>query len=163
METNLTLQMSTANWITDKRTGNQYLVLDIHDLVYDHLQQVCQDHGGFLPEPKDEQENQFLDSLNTDMFTLGMTDRKVEGQWIWESDGSPVSWANWVTWSSGVVEPNGGRRQNCAMVLQQTEGHAGGHRADGWSDYPCQSTPYIRRLRRHLICQRNPGMWKIAI
>ena len=151
--------MSTGDWITDGQTGKQYLVLDTDDLVYDVIQQVCHNHGGFLPEPREEEENSFLDSLDTDTFALGMTDRKVEGQWIWDSDGSPVIGMNWIEWSSGVNEPNGGTNQNCALMIRQAEIHEGGHIPDGWADYPCNSSDNLRSLPKNLICQRNPGMW----
>ena len=158
MKTNVTLQMSTGDWITDERTGKQYMIQDTHDLVYDHIQQRCDNLGGFLPEPRDEQENQFLDWLDTDMFALGMTDRKVEGQWVWESDGSPVTWTNWVYWPKyREIEPNGGTYQNCALMLRYSETWADGHKHDGWGDYPCNSSDVVRREKRSLICQK--GMW----
>ena len=71
-------------------------MLDIDDLVYEDNQRACHDLGGFLPEPRYEVENQFLDNLQTDTFALGMTDRDVEGQWVWDSDGSPVIWTGWI-------------------------------------------------------------------
>ena len=158
METNLTLQMSTDNWITDKRTGKQYMVLNTHDLVYDDLQQWCSEYGGFLPEPKDEQENQFLDSLDTDMFALGMTDRKEEGVFVWDSDGSPVTWTSWIKWTATHSEPNGGPDSNCVIMARGMYSENVGHRTDGWVDYNCNSYPYYKSQPKSLICQKNPGM-----
>ena len=72
------LSYSPGQWITDARTGKQYLVLDTDDIKHDQVQQQCHIHGGFLPEPRDEKDNQFLDSLDTDTFLLGLTDSAVE-------------------------------------------------------------------------------------
>ena len=151
--------MSTGNWVTDERTKKQYLVLETDDLVYDDLQQVCHNHGGFLPEPRDEAENQFLDSLGTEMFTLGMTDRDVEGQWVWDSDGSPVTWKTWVHWTDYGSIPNGGTGKNCALMLRHLQSEWRGHRTDGWADYSCTSDSALKTLPKSLICQKNPGMW----
>ena len=145
--------------MADESTGKQYLVLDTNHLAHDDLQQECHNLGGFLPEPRNEQENTFLDSLGVDTFVLGMTDRDVEGQWVWESDGSLVSWTRWVQWiaSNGGIpqEPDGGAREGCALMMRQTVSHRRGHRPDGWIDFSC---PYLRSLPKNLICQRNPGM-----
>ena len=134
-------------------------MLDTDDLVYDVIQQVCHNHGGFLPEPRDEAENQFLDSLGTDMFMLGMTDRDVEGQWVWDSDGSPVTWKSWVKWSDprAATVPNGGRVENCALMLRQSKSESGGHRSDGWRDADCNSDPHIVVQPISLICEKHPG------
>ena len=134
--TNKIFYIYTADWVTDERTGKQYIVQDTDDLVYDVNKQACQNLGGFLPEPRDEAENQFLDSLGSDMFTLGMTDRVVEGQWVWESDGSPVTWTGWVRLGTNDPEP--------VIVLRRLNSHYAGHRTDGWADIPCDSIHFVR-------------------
>ena len=132
-------------------------MLDTDDLVHDDNQQVCHDLGGFLPEPRDEGENQFLDSLGTGTFVLGLTDRDVEGQWIWDSDGSPVTWKSWIVWHSGLSEPYGGERENCAVMAKQLASDQAGHRSEGWADYPCQSIKYEGQPKPSLVCERPPG------
>ena len=143
-------QTSSANWITDPRTLKQYLVLDTYTLSHDDLQHICDTHGGFLPEPRGEADNQFLNSLATDSFFLGMTDTADEGQWVWDSDGSPVTWTNWI-----FEEPNGGRGENCVMMFRQFMSDSNGHRTDGWNDLPCQSN----ENRGSLICERSLGSY----
>ena len=125
-------------------------MLDTDDLVYDVNQQVCHNHGGFLPEPRDEQENQFLYDLSTKTFTLGMTDRDVEGQWVWSSDGSSVAWLPWDVSKTvtSAAEPNGGSSAGCAIMMRS-------YALSSWADYPCASTAYFNTQPRSLICQRN--------
>ena len=128
--------------------------------MYENNRQVCHNHGGFLPEPRDEGDNQFLDSLDADTFTLGMTDRDVEGQWVWESDGSPVTWFRWVKWndqSKNARAPNGGLAEQCAVMRRQVESRTRVG-PDGWEDYPCASRSYFRSQPTNLICQRKSGM-----
>ena len=132
------------------------MVQDIDDLVHDHNQQVCHNLGGFLPEPRDEQENTFLDSLGTSAFLLGMSDRGQEGQWVWDSDGSPVTWTNWDSIDKGGLtdEPNNaGRDEHCAKMFKQYRPNT-----DSWNDVKCESTSNIRNGATSLICQRNPGL-----
>ena len=147
----------TDDWITDARTGKQYMVQDTDDLVYDVNKQACQNLGGFLPEPRDEAENQFLDSLGSHSFMLGLNDKVTEGQWVWDSDGSPVTWKNFIRWSDGDQEPNGGQPEYCVFMLRQYVSSRGGHRTDGWVDYDCKSYASIRAAPTSLVCQRNPG------
>ena len=76
-------------WKTDPMTGKQYLVKDL-------AVSLAQKRYRRLLEPRDEGENNFLDSLNTDNFGPGMNGKVVDGQWVWESDGSPVTWFHWA-------------------------------------------------------------------
>ena len=153
--TKMIIQMSPVDWITNERTGKQYLVLDTDDLVHDDNQQVCHSHGGHLPEPRDVTENQFLDSLGTEMFTLGMTDLLVEGQWVWDSDGSPVTWAGWI-----FSEPNGGTGENSALMVRNMYSSYAEHKSDGWIDYGYAKDKKLSSDSnpKSLICQREPGM-----
>ena len=130
------------------------------NLVYKHNQQACHDLGGFLPEPRDERENQFLDILRPGTFVLGMTDKLQEGQWRWESDGTLVKWTSWMKFRT-TSEPNGGTRQNCAIMSRKHWTHVEGHRTDGWVDYDCGSRLTRYHSRINLVCQRNSGMFTI--
>ena len=142
-------------------------MLEANTLDYQTLTQTCHNHGGFLPEPKNEIENQFLNSLDTEMFPLGMSDNKAEGQWIWASDGSPVTWTSWIEkWSiEGDGEPDGGTEEGCAAMLRNHVAEFPGHRIDGWIDYPCDgvSRKNLVNASKSLICQRNAGMWMSSL
>ena len=86
-----------------------------------------------------------------------MTDRDVEGQWVWDSDGSPVSWTRWVNFISSPPDPNGGVQANCAVMLRNQHSDVKGHTFDAWNDLRCGSQEY-RSDPKTLICQKNPGM-----
>ena len=145
--------------MTDSQTGKQYLVLDTDDLVHDVIQQRCHSYGGFLPEPRNEQENKFIHDLATGAFMLGMTDKQTEGRWVWDSDGSQVNWLNWVNWKDISDEPNGGDAENCAIMVQDFWNDLAGHKTDGWADHFCNSDEYVRTTSKamKLICERHPG------
>ena len=147
--------ISPTDWITDGQTGKQYLVLDTDELVYDVNKQTCHNLGAFLPEPRDELENQFLDLLGADTFLLGLTDKVTEGQWVWDSDGSPVTWGSWITWANGGSEPDGGVQQNCMVMARNWQSNEGGHRSEGWMDTNCQSPEIYRDIPKSLVCQRG--------
>ena len=99
---------------------------------------ICAEKGGYLPEPKDELENNFLDSLTSTTFYLGMTDSAVEGDWVWESDTTEVTWKNWVDWSNTNNDPpNGGTAENCAWMLKEVGKGLGGHSTKAWADSKC--------------------------
>ena len=126
-------------------------------MVHDHLQQVCRSHGGMLPEPRSEEENQFLNSLGSDMFTLGMTDREKEGQWIWDSDQSPVNYSSWYL-AQKKPAPNGGTYENCARMIRRYGGKKTKDNRADWDDYACY---WRSRVPKSLVCQRLPGMWPL--
>ena len=70
------------------RTLKKYLVLDT---TTDVNLDKCKQHGGILPEPRSQEENEFLNNLNSDTFVLGMNNKETEGtSLVWDSDGTPV-------------------------------------------------------------------------
>ena len=87
-----------------------------------------------------------------------MTDQASEGQWVWESDGSPVTWYNWVKWSGEAKRPNGGRKENCMFVVQSYRQDKSGHDSKAWEDHKCESEDALERLPKSLVCQKKPGM-----
>ena len=147
--------------MTDERTGKQYLLRPTETLIHDVLQQVCRNHGGRLPEPKDDMENTFLDDLITGTFMLGMTDKATEGRWVWDSNRLEVNWQYWMAWRSTEYtnEPNGGDGENCVVMAQQLWNDRAGHKTDGWLDVPCYSDDYIGSKSISLICERKRGLF----
>ena len=59
-------------------------------------QRICADNGGFLPEPRSEQERNFLREFTQITFWLGAI-RSSEGEYIWLSDGTKVVYTNWLS------------------------------------------------------------------
>ena len=90
-----------------------------------------------------------------------MTDKDVEGQWVWESDGSPVIWTNWVNYAHRKDAPNGGEVENCALMMRKHNLGVEGQTMDSWGDYRCGSSEFFNSKPINLVCQKNPGMWKI--
>ena len=106
---------------------------------HDRCQDLCQNLGGKLPEPRNEIENNFLDSLDICNFVLGINDKEVEGQWVFDSDNTKVTWFDWEIYG-GI--PNGGTTQNCAFMHHN------------WADYKCESTSFYDVQKRQLVCER---------
>ena len=117
-------------------------------------QRICNEFGGKLPEPRDEGENDFLDSLNTEMFNLGMKYKQEEAQWLWETDGSTVAWFKWTVWKSGNSEPDGYETENCVVSMNKPAAAVRGDNKGVWGDYPCNSDT---TQERKLICQKLKG------
>ena len=150
------------DWTRDAQTGKEYAVVKTPTFNYDVNKQICESNGAILPEPRDEQENSFLVDLNTDMFLLGMTDQVSEGQWVWNSDGSPVTWYNWVSWPGEATRPNGGTRENCMFVIRHYREDVSGHDSRTWEDHKCESEAALEAMPKSLICQKKYGMyWRI--
>ena len=120
-------------------------------MFHDRYRHLCDDQGGKLPEPRNEKENDFLDSLNTEMFVLGINDKVVEGTWVFDSDNSKVRWTKWARYDS---IPNEGRDGNCAFMTRNYRSQELLHTKDAWSDYPCADTFY-NNIPHQLVCERN--------
>ena len=131
-------------------------MLNNNDMVHDHLQQVCHSHGGMLPEPRSEGENQFLDSLGSDMFPLGMTDRDVEGRWIWDSDQSNVTWTKWAP---STKKYRGRTGFDCALMIRRYTDGKRRPDAGKWSVILCDWK--IKNRPASLVCQRQSGIWSL--
>ena len=101
-----------------------------------------------LPEPKDVGESSFVQNLNPGKVFLGMTDTATEGTWVWGSDGSRVLWTNWL---SAQGEPDGGVKQNCAIMMRSKYAGQEGHKDEGWLSKDCSNKP------KNIICQKKGG------
>ena len=101
----------------------------------------------------------FLNSLNSDTFVLGINDEKIEGHWVYDSDGSPVTWTSWVKYRDYHDPPKQGREGNCAVMLRLTEKNVAGHRPQDWTDFKCSSNSsgYHESRPKSLICQKYTG------
>ena len=64
-------------------------------------QKLCEDVGAMLPEPRNAEENayvaQSIAPLSSRWFYLGLKMTKTPGVWVWRSDGSQVTWDNWLS------------------------------------------------------------------
>jgi len=69
----------------------------------------CKQEGGHLASVNSKEENDFIRTISSGVFWLGLTDFK-EGVWIW-SDGSPFAFNNW----SGSGPSNSGGNEDCVQ------------------------------------------------
>ena len=98
----------------DSRSGKSYVELDVVADNYEDAIRRCSAIGGMLPEPRNAQENAFLEHMGTlYWFFLGATDSFQEGHWGWNSDYTLVTWTSWM-----VGEPDMGTEQNCASMAR---------------------------------------------
>ena len=91
------------------------------------------------------------------MFILGINDKIVEGQWVFDTDGSLVTWKDWVQWVNYPGHPRNGRAGNCAGMLRRHGTQWAGHRSEGWFDMSCESDDYMDGKALSLICQKSRG------
>ena len=133
------------------------MILDTTTLAHDVGQARCQQHGGMLPEPRSQQENDFLDQLGTEMFVLGMNDKVTEGVWRWDSDGSEVIFQNWEPGQPGNGADSLGLPEHCA-VMERDYAKRRGIPSSSWGDLPCSSDSHMDGQPKSLICQRKIGM-----
>ena len=137
-------RLAAVNWVTDTSSGKQYVDLNTAETSHQKATELCQAVGGRLPQPRNQEENDFLNNMQTIIFFLGMTDTASEGRWVWDSDGSAVSW---TLWKSG--EPDGGSVQNCASMLRNVAAVAGDR--ERWASGGCEKqhkTAVCEKLRK---------------
>uniref|UniRef100_A0A194APV7 C-type lectin domain-containing protein n=1 Tax=Pinctada fucata TaxID=50426 RepID=A0A194APV7_PINFU len=88
----------------------------------------CRHLGGGLAVPRNEIEHQFLRRMAKQsgkaFIWIGLRDFKAEGKWLTFPD---ASYAKYVSWGRG--KPNGGRRENCAVMARRYDYR--------WDDVPC--------------------------
>ena len=81
-----------------------------------------------------------------------MTDSAVEGDWVWESDSTEVTWKNWVDWiDTNNDPPNGGTAENCALMLKESQKSRGGHSTKSWADSGCSGWD----KEMSLVCEKG--------
>ena len=108
---------------------------------HDEKVEKCLENGGILPEPRSQQENEFLMGLGVYEIILGMNDRETEGTWVWDSDSTPLIYQNWTCYDG-----NSGTEYNCASMT------AGCY----WHKIACN---YVDRGNNKLICQKAEGLY----
>ena len=156
-----------VNWVTDRSSGKQYVKLSTTVNRANDAARLCDGVGGILPEPRNSQENDFVNIiLGTSGFCfLGLTDTGAEGQWVWSSNGSTPAWSFW-----GGGEPDGGRDEHCAVHIYQRH-LSNWHKV--WTPTECihwQNIPVVcEKTRKYTIYHQDllkttanrPGLVKI--
>ena len=94
--------------------------------------QVCHESGGILPKPMNSEENDFL-RLSSYTFYIGMNASNKADHFVWDDDGTAVTWFEWddtSSWSAGG---------DCVVVWPDL----------GWLKSPCTSTPDV------VLCEKK--------
>ncbi|XP_029464028.1 C-type lectin domain family 3 member A [Rhinatrema bivittatum] len=107
--------------------------LAIEDSKHFHeANEDCIAKGGTLAIPRDSEENQALRDYGKKSlpgageFWLGINDMVNEGKFV-DVNGAAINFFNWDR-----SQPNGGKRENCALFSQSSQGK--------WVDEACRST-----------------------
>ena len=113
--------------------GGANYALCLTQVSWDDARAACLAQGMDLAKIDSQPENNWLNSwvwgYGADPW-IGLTDRGVEGNWLW-TDGTTVGWSNW-----GIGQPSGGA-EDCAQHV----------RVDAsWNDLPCHWT-------QQFVCQ----------
>ena len=146
-----------AEWKKEPSSGKEYTLLEKSTLTLNHdiNQQKCRVIGGHLPEPKDEQENQFLHSFNAQRFLLGIN-KNAKDQWIYDSDNSALTWVSWANWEGQDEGPFPRQDHgNCVSMVRNTGNEFTGHRSQDWANNNCASNADIQGQLKSLICQKS--------
>ncbi|CAH1248690.1 CSMD2 [Branchiostoma lanceolatum] len=116
--------------------GKCYIVSDAM-VTFAEAEMKCAEQGGIHVTIRDQHTQDFLVQLlsvsNKDVW-IGLTDRDVEGQFIW-TDGTPLVYSNWAP-----GEPNGDDTKNCVHLWPLANFR--------WDDESCARSNYY-------ICQYN--------
>ena len=120
--------------------GSCYKFIQQHK-DFDSANQHCKALGSYLVEIEREQENAFVAGFSKDQdIWIALSDRKKEGQWIWETSRKI---ANYTRWNTG--EPNnkggGNGRAHCALIWRH-------YHIDYWDDRNCDQ-------RKYFVCERG--------
>ena len=115
--------------------------METNTIIHDEAQAQCAKHNAMLPEPRSQQENDFVNSLTVDyLFLLGINDKKKEGTWVWDSDATPVVYENWYP-----GEPtNHGNSEHCGVMMGKM-----------WWDINCLYDKQRDSYPKVLICQQK--------
>lgn len=103
----------------------------------------CTAKGGSLSTPLTGDENYQLYSYvrqsidPEEQIWLGINDMVTDGQWV-DQSGSSLRFKNWET--EITLQPDGGRRQNCAILSTTANGK--------WFDESC-------RAEKASVCEFN--------
>ena len=125
-----------GSWERVAETGQEYLQLEINSTDYRSNQKICKRHGGRLPEPRSNQDNEALRKFiaSHNKIRLGRIRRHPDGHWTWENDGTNVTWTNWDE------QPPTGTTEICPVLDH-----------DGvWTPVTCGNSTSVKGM---VICQ----------
>ena len=102
-----------------------------------------------------------MGQLKTFLLLLqGYSDIDEEGVWRWNSDGSLVTWTLWANWKSYGLEPNGGDKEDCGMMIKNYYKHDLLTSSASWTDTFCRNKHISTK---NLVCQKAEGMYNLDV
>lgn len=158
--------MTDITWTLDAASGKNYIIIGDLDILLSVTegQARCRAISGVLPEPRDQRDNEFLANLSTTTILLGLSDRGSEGRWAWHSDGSQVTWMTWIHWERFESEPNGGERENCAVMPREEYVRLGEeYDRRGWEDIQCEGGLFVNDFICEQATANRPNGRKHAV
>ena len=109
----------------------------------EEITDLCEKYGGYLPEPKNTQENDFIHNLPiATNFYLGLRRDNLMATWIWQRDMSEVMWMNWDS------SPNEGAI-DCSGMLKSLKGT----KSKKWDNFVCGDGSLRKAVT--LVCERE--------
>ncbi|XP_053536797.1 mannose-binding protein C isoform X3 [Ictalurus punctatus] len=132
LRTRLSLLEKATSFQTFINVGQKYYVTEGHAKNFEDGLGLCQNSGGTLALPRNEEENQVLSKLlaivKSEYLFLGTGDRKMESVFI-DTEGKTL---NFFKWDKGEPNNSGGE-EDC--VVMGTGGV--------WIDIPCENQKLI--------------------
>ncbi|XP_035693955.1 lactose-binding lectin l-2-like [Branchiostoma floridae] len=105
--------------------------------TYSQARHVCEDDGGLLAMPKNQDLDTFLVKLKNSVdsgeyFWFGLSDELGEGEWMWV-DWTPYNaTSDWGNWQPGQPDDAFGAGEDCVHYVSA--------RGRGWNDLRCDTT-----------------------
>nr|XP_055063084.1 CD209 antigen-like protein C [Misgurnus anguillicaudatus] len=102
--------------------------------TWNDSRRYCRERGADLIIINNTAEQDFVQKMSgTEYIWIGLSNSNEESRWKWVDNSTLIS--GFRFWGSG--EPNGDRRENCALI-----------RSSGWADFPCNDA-------YKYICEKN--------
>ncbi|KAM4636306.1 mannose-binding protein A-like isoform 2-T2 [Discoglossus pictus] len=125
--------------MTQTTSGNKMYALSWREGNFDGAKAVCEEYGGTLPMPLNNEEDSAINILakvalavSKKSIFLALNDIKQEGVFAY-LNGQKMTYTNWYQ-----NEPNGGRRENCIQIYEQGK----------WIDITCETINQV-------VCEFN--------
>jgi len=115
-------------------------------LNYYGADQFCKTQGGYLAEPRTQEETENLELflLREQNYWIGLTDAADEGTFVWGTDYSSPTYTNWAMYQPD----NGMGRGDDCVILSMIFGLK-------WHDLNCIKTN-SDGADIHAVCQKSP-------
>ena len=155
-------------WYKDPNSTKEYIILKINkdddeeedEYNYNDLKQRCSEEGAILPEPRNEEENHFLDSLGASTFFLGITYDNKDHMWSFASDHVNLTYESWAKFKTGISKyPSNREDHNCVVMVRGLRSGDDGHKTSDWINVPCDDPRDIvpRSVIKSIVCEKAEG------